>query len=517
MRKILGLAMMATLLMSASAFAVDRHLTIAPNATFAAGAPSTTNNSDSCDIGVTPAATLLLPYFEVETTVRSANTLFTVTNTSRFPQIAHVVLWTDWSFPVLDFNIFLTGYDVQPISLYDVIVSGIVAPPSGTSATTAIGTATPPAAGSAPALNNSNPNFAAGFAGNCSSLPGSLPASLVAAVQQVLTTGSSSFYCSDPVGGSHGTRAVGYITVDVVSACNQLFPTDPGYVGGPQGILYDNTLIGDYQQIGPSPSGSAGTGFDAGGNPMVHIRAIPEGGAATSVAATNLPFTFYNRFSPTNADRRQPLPSVWAARYVQGGSAGLTTNYKIWREGITGAGEVCTNYVTNSSLQVTSIIRFDEHENSTSFGTSIICSPCIAGVPTLPETSQTATTASIFPPLNSADVSGWMYLNLSNAGTSATPGPTFAGNVLTASRAGFGSPRTTSQNWVIVSLFGNIASSRLSVDFDAAWLGNGCTPAPAAGAVIGPQPFGSQTGALICNPTMVTGCAVGTVVPLPNP
>src|ERR1700686_2211757 len=113
MRKILGLALVATLLMSASVFAVGRQLTIAPNASFAAGAPSTTNNNDSCDIGVRPAATLLLPYFEVETTRGWTNTLFTVTNTSRFPQIAHVVLWTDWSFPVLDFNLFLTGYDVQ--------------------------------------------------------------------------------------------------------------------------------------------------------------------------------------------------------------------------------------------------------------------------------------------------------------------------------------------------------------------------------------------------------------------
>ena len=38
MRKILGLALVATLLMSASAFAAAGRLTIAPNATFAAGA-----------------------------------------------------------------------------------------------------------------------------------------------------------------------------------------------------------------------------------------------------------------------------------------------------------------------------------------------------------------------------------------------------------------------------------------------------------------------------------------------
>src|SRR5438552_12841329 len=95
--------------------------------------PATTNNNDSCDIGVYPAATLLLPYFEVDTAAAQGagtTTLFTITNTSRYPQIAHVTVWTDWSFPVLTFNIFLTGYDVQGINLFDVIVRGFVAPAS---------------------------------------------------------------------------------------------------------------------------------------------------------------------------------------------------------------------------------------------------------------------------------------------------------------------------------------------------------------------------------------------------
>ena len=143
MKKLLVLAMMATLLMAGSAFAVQRTLTPKTNATFSFGAPgiaagpTTTNNDDSCDIGNAPAATLLLPYFEVDPnpTVQGQTTLFTITNVSRYPQIAHVTVWTDWSFPVLDFNIFLTGYDVQAINLYDVIVRGVVAPPSGTSYT----------------------------------------------------------------------------------------------------------------------------------------------------------------------------------------------------------------------------------------------------------------------------------------------------------------------------------------------------------------------------------------------
>ena len=100
MKKLTVLAMLAAVLMAGSAFAVNRHLTPSPNATFAFGAagvasgPTTTNNDDSCDIGVAPAATLLLPYFEVDfgspqTTARQ--TLFTITNVSAFPQIAHVV------------------------------------------------------------------------------------------------------------------------------------------------------------------------------------------------------------------------------------------------------------------------------------------------------------------------------------------------------------------------------------------------------------------------------------------
>ena len=135
MKKFTILAMMATLLMAGSAFAVDRHFTASPNATFTYGAagiasgPLSTNNDDSCDIGVAPAATLLLPYFEVDvSTARATTTLFTITNVSRYPQIAHCVVWTDYSIPILDFNIFLTGYDVQGINLYDVIVTGVVAP-----------------------------------------------------------------------------------------------------------------------------------------------------------------------------------------------------------------------------------------------------------------------------------------------------------------------------------------------------------------------------------------------------
>src|ERR1043165_8744319 len=167
MKKTLILALVAAFALTGSAFARTTH-GAENNATFsfgvggAAAGPSTTNNDDSCDISTAPAATLLLPYFEVETSTRGVDTFFTITNTGYLPQIAHVSLWTDWSFPVLDFNIFLTGYDVQSISLYDVIVNGIVAPTN-------------------PNLNTAN--CVAGL------LPGIIGQTLRTAIQSALVTG----------------------------------------------------------------------------------------------------------------------------------------------------------------------------------------------------------------------------------------------------------------------------------------------------------------------------------------
>jgi hypothetical protein len=97
------------------------------------GGPRTTNNDDTCDIAVMPAATLLLPYFEVDTNnPRGRSTIFSVTNVTNADRIARVTLWTDYSYPVISFNIYLTGYDVQSINLFDVIARGIIAPDEGT-------------------------------------------------------------------------------------------------------------------------------------------------------------------------------------------------------------------------------------------------------------------------------------------------------------------------------------------------------------------------------------------------
>ena len=75
-----------------------------------------------CTVDEVPAATLLLPYFEVDLGEPvGPRTLFSVNNASATAVLAHVVVWSDLSVPVLDFNIYLTGYDVQTINLRDVL------------------------------------------------------------------------------------------------------------------------------------------------------------------------------------------------------------------------------------------------------------------------------------------------------------------------------------------------------------------------------------------------------------
>ena len=73
--------------------------------------------AELCVIDAVPAATILVPYFEVDLgnagKSKFERTKITLVNTDEAPVIAHVVLWTDLSVPTLNFDIFLTGYDVQ--------------------------------------------------------------------------------------------------------------------------------------------------------------------------------------------------------------------------------------------------------------------------------------------------------------------------------------------------------------------------------------------------------------------
>jgi hypothetical protein len=405
----------------------------APNAARSSTGVATANNDDSCDIALLPAATLLLPYFEVDLDdPLGETTLFTVTNVSPGDQIARVTLWTDWAYPVITFNVYLTGYDVQAINLYDLLARGVIA--------SAEGTGTRVTARGDHSTRNAEIDLSA-----CRNLPGSLDPVQVTSLKQAFTLGrvpaAGNTSACDTVGNIHD-NATGYATIDVVRSCSNNIPTDPWWT---EDLRYDNVLIGDYQQVNRIDA-------LAQGSPMVHIRAIPEGG--TSLTPSPLQRTFYSRYQGGGVgDRRQPLPATFAARWIQGGSSSFETSYKIWREGKTDlGGTTCANWWRNHRFY-TEVVRFDEAENAV--GDVPICRTggCLPsfGDTSLPATSLTEVNNAVFPSLTNGATSGWMYLNLDD---------------------GESADSVSSSSWVIVSMR---AQGRFSVEMDAAALGNGCS------------------------------------------
>jgi hypothetical protein len=402
---------------------------------------ATLHDNDSCDIAQFPAATLLLPYFDVDinsSQVTATTTFFTIVNTSREQRIARVTIWTDLAYPVLTFDLLLTGYDAQPVNLYDVIARGFFRHDSDEA---------------------------------CGDTPRFIPQALLADLRSALTTGHTAS-CGTAMIGTNHADAIGFVTIDTVATCGTTMPNDPAYYNE---LLYDNVLTGDYQWISPNPT----TGNYAGGSPLVHIRAIPEGGPAGVVTKTNLPYTFYDLYTPRGTanframDRRQPLPHAFIARDIEGGVGAFNTELRIWREGVVPAGAACADYKTNagSAMAIAELVRFDEHENPTVHVRGIIAGPPFIPNLDYPPASSAATSSPNFPPLStSADLGGFFYLNLNNV----RPSPNTSAKTGTA--------RAT-QNWVVVSMN---AQGRFQTAFDATPLANGCSPAPEIHGIIGP-------------------------------
>jgi hypothetical protein len=413
--------------------------------TFPTSAPTTTNNDDSCDIALLPAATLLVPYFEVDLAGAGAQTtIVTVTNTSNLPQAFAMTLWTDYGYPVATFRFYLTGYDVQSINLFDVIRRGQLAPNTGTgSDVSPVGRLSGnPVTGE----DTDNPLL---DESTCVRMPVQLPQVYIQRMQDALTRGTvpaiGTFPGCTSIGGTH-SNAIGYATIDVVGVCGLTLPTDPGYFNAELG--YANVLMGDYVQVD-------GLNDFAQGSPAVHIRAIPEGGTPSTRKATNLRRTFYSHLQPSASrtlDGRQPLPSTFAARWIDGGTGNFDTFFKIWREARTASSAACSEYAANGSMPVVEIVRFDEEENPETNFTQSIADPPREFAPTLPAASLVPIDSQTLPINTTGALSGWMYLNLDD---------------------GLGDD-VAAQNWIVISMR---AEDRFSADTDAVSLGNGCSAA----------------------------------------
>ena len=290
-----------------------------------------------CAFDPVPAATLLFPFvpYNYDNAPSGTTTRFSVTNVSADAQIVHVTIWTDYSVAVLDFNILLTGYDTQMLNIRDILRDGQL----------------PVTYHSTYHGNNSDPIEGMGpwSAGNTDAdgAPANIPASgatagltcdtanpedyttpidpgLLGSLQawlQSSQTADRAFVDCDGfdlspqpnkwfVNRTTADDTWMYITMDVVNACNTLFPDESGYFGTAGYAMNDNVLVGDYQVLDLANRLSEVDN-------AVHIEADPQIGTVVTAGPNGYPTTFYARYSNFRgvSDYREPLPTAWAVRY----------------------------------------------------------------------------------------------------------------------------------------------------------------------------------------------------------
>ncbi len=304
--------------------------------------------AEMCVLDPVPAATLLLPYFEVDLDAApgaGVNTVFTLHNAAPDPAIAHVVLWTDWSQPSIFFDVFLTGYDVQAVDLYDVLVNGNlpvtadeqsdqgqdggrVADPTS-SCDESVDSCSP---------HDGHPGWDGSFFDNdaygtfdCLDIfPFFVnPLFTGARLAQIQAKHSGQPTDGACFGADHGDGlARGYVTVDNATACSLVFPSDSGsdYFSdgsGPAVASNVNQLWGDWYFVDPANPQALAI------DPLVHVEA-DDGFDADSTPTGK---TFYGRYTRDRGgiDNREPLASAWAFSYLNAGPE-MVTDVVVWRD-----------------------------------------------------------------------------------------------------------------------------------------------------------------------------------------
>lgn len=407
--------------------------------------------AELCTIDAVPAATLLLPHFQVDIGDDNGNgvadcadgvgldTLFSINNASAAPALAHVTLWTDWTFPTLDFDVYLTGFDMQSVSLCQVIANGSLPVTADVQAD--------PDDEISPSPWGQDTSVV-----NCAGVfPFPDPIVTGALLQRVqnghtgqpLAIGPQPGAGCDPgdccVGNEFGDEiARGYVTVDSASQCSTVFPNEDGYFeAGGNGIANNsNILWGDWFLI------DRANNFAQGDN-LVHIEADEslEIGAGGPNAATG--YTFYGRYLSSTGpgtfagwDGREPLGTTWAARYLNGGPFSGGTHFTVWRDSTFDFSDNTRGWDCGACaaglpigppwcpLNETQVVCFDEAEDCEElcfeFGGGVI-SP-----PTLPTDPVCFPLESNFTQVGAGDLTpswpfGWCFLNLNHT-FSGTPG-----------------------------------------------------------------------------------------------
>jgi hypothetical protein len=456
--------------------------------------------AEICTVDDVPAATLLLPYFEVDLGSATAgiNTLFSINNASAGAALAHVTLWTDQSIPTLDFDVYLTGYDVQTISIRDIFNGNLpVTADRGADAAADANSPSPPlgpvqAANVNPFTGPFTPGVPTEFDFPGSSGPCVAPYSNPVLDNFRVTnlraahTGQNAPAYGGCLGFDFGDNiARGYITVDSVTQCNLLFPSSPGYFS--TGIAdVRNTLWGDYFYVEP------GENF-AQGETLVHVESCNQppfntgipgafgfigfvgNGGRRDNGAPWCPFapgeyTFYGRYAAVaGQDQREPLATTFATRFLEGGLFDGGTELIVWRDsktiptGANGPYNCALQGPAWFPLNQTDVVAFDEQENPENLCViGDLVSPPLGGEQTcFPLEAMRVNLgggnlAGSDP--NPTAAFGWMYLNL-NSTVSGVAYPAADPSIM--------------QNWVTAVMR---AEGRFSVGLDAIKLDSACDP-----------------------------------------
>jgi len=426
-------------------------------------------SAEICTIDDVPAATLLLPYFEVSLDAPvgwGKHTLFSINNASNVAAVAHVTLWTDQSIPTLDFDVYLTGYDVQTINLYDIFAFGNL-PRTADDGADTLDTISPQGALS------QDINFP-GSSGPCvAAYTNPVLDSTRLANLRAAHTGKNAPAYGGCLGANYGDNvARGYVTIDSVTQCNLLFPSSATYFSG--GIADTrNILWGDYFYVNEMMN-------LAEGETLVHVEScvggstLPQYIGYVGNGAGNCPFapgdyTFYGRYAAVaGQDQREPLSTTFATRYINGGLFDGGTDLVVWRDSKTiptGANgpHSCAGNPSWFPLNQSDVVAFDEQENPTDLCfTGDVVSPPLGGAETcFPLETQRVSLSGgnlIGSDPTPPTPFGWMYLNLNT---------TVAGITYPAADPAI------AQAWVTTLMD---AEGRFGVGFDAIQLDSACAP-----------------------------------------
>lgn len=318
--------------------------------------PDRMPEGNMCDVGATAAATLLIPYWEVDAVDPAGiDTLVGIINVHDYAVVAHVVSWNVDSWPTFDFNIYLTPYDVVTFSMRQIIINGVF--PNN--------------------FCGGDPSFvfvdgSIDCDGNGRYLDGTNPGGIFSVGTYVMDiacySAQSSIWIEDKqikhsIASYDGPtdNYVGYLTIDTALACNgALGLSDVRYVTPNQldstppfdGLTPDHSIIDQTNALMGDFFYYDNTNMVGDGYPAVHIEAFGANNLAISTTLephdwgfdqadfdVNNLITFYGKFlifdaAPVPfADFRESLPVRWGFRYIENESFDGGTWIDAWRSG----------------------------------------------------------------------------------------------------------------------------------------------------------------------------------------